>query len=55
MLNNLIPRGYNLLQSRDGTGTLGHGSVILAVVRSWVNVSGPVFDPVLSFNMIAHL
>jgi len=42
---------------RDGTGSPGHrvtGSAILAGsgrVGSRINVSDPVFDPVLSFNM----
>jgi len=39
-------------RTRDGTGSPGHGSAILAGwVGSRVSVSDTVFDPVLSFNM----
>jgi len=38
-------------RARDGTGSPGHRVSDFGRVGSWVSVSDPVFDPVLSFNM----
>jgi len=46
---------FRITLSRDGTGSPGHGSPGQRFwpgrCGSWVSVSDPVFDPVLSFNM----